>query len=725
MAKRNKALSGFLTRLLHNEAGNTLAIVAASVIPLIGLIGGGVDLSRAYLAKSRLQQACDAGSLAGRREMGSGSWTSATQTVANNFFDANFTDGSYGTTGRTRSFTESNDVVTGTASVTVPTSVMKIFGNTGMSISVTCTSEMRIPNTDVMFVLDTTGSMDDCPDGSNCYGNSSSKIAGLRTAVKCFYEALAKLDIDNASCGAINGSNSSSVQIRFGFVPYATNVNVGSLLQNDWMANSWNYQSREPSSLTTVYAWTAGTESSTSWGSWSSPPSNLTTASSYSGWSNISGGGSVTINGTSWPKTYSGKNSTTCPLLNTKGTILDYTDSGSVQSATQTPGTPNHPDTQQTLTYSQDDDHTVRGYRYNWSSSGSGSCRLQQSNNRTYTLDRTGTSTKPVTWTQYQRVDGWTYKQRSLDVSGLKAGGSSWNSSVALPIGYSTVSATLSGSTSSSNIYVQADTSVSWNGCIEERQTWQNTDGDPSNDYSPIPSTAHDLDIDLVPSTGDTTTQWGPSLPYAVWGRESGGSYSYANVTTSVTSSMDRNWSANCPSAASKLATYPTASVFRNYVDGLVTGGNTYHDIGLIWGARLLSSTGLFASENATTPSGGAIQRHLIFMTDGDTNTGTTNLAAYGLSWWDRRQTSSSSAPTSTLLNSTVDARTQALCTAIKNKNITLWVIAYGTDINSASKANLQTCASTGRYYAASTTTDLVSQFQSIASEISQLRLTQ
>jgi hypothetical protein len=213
-------------------------------------------------------------------------------------------------------------------------------------------------------------------------------------------------------------------------------------------------------------------------------------------------------------------------------------------------------------------------------------------------------------------------------------------------------------------------------------------------------------------------------LQYAVWGREtSGGSKSYASVITSD-DGMDRNVSYSCPTASTKLQEYSISTAFRDYVDGLSTGGNTYHDIGLLWGARLMSPTGLFASENAFTPEGGQIERHLIFMTDGDTVTSTTNLAAYGLSWWDRRQTSTSYAPTTSLLDDTVNARTEALCTAIKNKNITLWVISFGSGVSTSAQTRLQNCASSGRFYSASNSAALIANFQSIANEISQLRLT-
>ena len=90
-----------------------------------------IDSGRMYLAKARLQQACDAGALAGRKVMGSNTWAAnggAANTAALQFFDGNFANGAYGTTGRTRSFTENAGRVTGTASVTVPMSVMNAVG---------------------------------------------------------------------------------------------------------------------------------------------------------------------------------------------------------------------------------------------------------------------------------------------------------------------------------------------------------------------------------------------------------------------------------------------------------------------------------------------------------------------------------------------------------------------------------------------------------------------
>jgi len=750
MARKPEGQKGFLARLLSNQAGNVLFMTAAFILPLLGLVGGGVDMSRLYLAKTRLQQACDAGALAGRKAMATGAWTTgtgSTEARALNMFSGNFKDGDFGTGTVTKSFTESGGVVSGTASVTMPMMVIKVLGITSKTINVACTAKMEIPNTDVMFVIDNTGSMNcqvahsgySCPGGSNNgVEDSAAKMKGLRSAIKCFYEALAKIDTTE-NCGS-TPSGTVTAQIRFGFMPYSVNVNVGRLLPNSYFADTWNYQSREPL-YTTVYAWTAGAESAVTWGSWPSNPSSLTSAGTYSGWAdiNVSGGTTVTVNGINYTKRPTGLNNTTCLALNTMTptTLLTYSYTTNIQTPTYTSSTPTYPaDTTQTLSYSENDNRQAKGYRYRWNSSGSGSCRLQSSNNYSYTITRTGSSTKPLTWTSHNNLTGWTYKQVAHNISGLKAGGSSWNASVALPLATANgASVTLSGSTSATSLKTVANTNVDWDGCIEERQTYQNTNNTTitTTDWSPIPATAYDTDFNTVPTAATPATLWGPILDGAVWARYTGSGWSasdtVADVITAVSPDLSRNFSYSCPTEARKLQVWSTATALETYLGSLVAGGNTYHDIGMVWGARFISPTGIFASENATTPSGQPIQRHLVFMTDGDTVTRTDNYSAYGVTWWDRRQTSY--APSSTDTDNIVNARTTALCNAIKNQNITLWVVSYGGGVNNTTETRLQNCASTPNtpgaanthFFSASDTATLIAKFQQIAAEIADLRL--
>ena len=160
--------TGILARLRKDQSGNTVAIFAAALFPMAGLVGGAVDMARLYSVKNRLQAGCDAGSLAARKIMGNGRWdvnsdgnrfNDATFLGGRQMFDFNFENGYLGSENRTRNFVEANGTVTGTASADVPMTLMRILGEEERTVSVTCTSQMKIPHTDVMFVFDVTGSM--------------------------------------------------------------------------------------------------------------------------------------------------------------------------------------------------------------------------------------------------------------------------------------------------------------------------------------------------------------------------------------------------------------------------------------------------------------------------------------------------------------------------------------------------------------------------------------
>lgn len=744
---------GFLSRLAHDVRGNTLAIMAAAMLPLAGLIGGGVDMSRLYLVKTRLQQACDAGALAGRKAMGPDGWTkvadvgsASTEAKANTMFGVNFVQGQYGTGTTNATYSESDGTVNGTVYTTVPMTIMKIFGMSQRRVGVSCNAKMEIPNTDVMFVLDVTGSMN-CAPGTTCNNSTpvaGAKITGLKHAVKCFYEVLERVNTSEV-CGndPTATTSSTTAQIRFGFVPYTVNVNVGRLLPNDYLADSWTYQTRVAASAPqSVWAWTLGsTIDGQQWSNWTNPSSVFTT-NNFNSFSTVAG--PQTMNdGTVLTSTIAGANSNNCVNNNTLGTGSSSTrmagiqdsSTGNVSAGTWNPTNQNppvYPATTQNQGASGTRSNTINyGYKYTWTG---GACTLQRatprSNKTTYTQTGSGTATKTISWTQYSNViTSWTYKSASLNVSGLKAGGSTWNNSVSLPIGAATP-VTLSGSNNTSNVYTPSAT-VDWDGCIEERQTHSISDTTQTTinaDFIPIPSDANDLNIDMLPVAGQTATLWGPALPDAFWARYginndvncSSTGNTVNNVTTNC--NLSHNDSYYCPPAASRLTTYSTATNFEAYVNGLAAGGNTYHDIGLLWGARLISPTGLFAASNAMTPGGQAIQRHIIFMTDGATQTANTNYTAYGVGWWSRKQTSY--APSSTNLDYIVNARTDALCTAIKNMNITLWVVSFGGGVDAATETRLSNCATPNHYYSAADNATLMANFRDIASKISELRLT-
>lgn len=151
-----------LGRLARDTSGNTLAMIAAAVVPLLAMVGGGVDMGRSYLAQSRLQQACDAGVLAARKKLGSdlivmGELPEDVAEIGQRFFNVNFGDGSYGT--RNRAFElslETDNSISGSAAVDVPTTIMNLFGYDNLALAVNCQAKLNFSNTDIMFVLDTT-----------------------------------------------------------------------------------------------------------------------------------------------------------------------------------------------------------------------------------------------------------------------------------------------------------------------------------------------------------------------------------------------------------------------------------------------------------------------------------------------------------------------------------------------------------------------------------------
>ena len=236
--------AGLLSKLGRDQRGNAMIIAAAAIIPLMACIGGGLDVSRAYLVKARLHDACDASALAGRRAMTNEDITTA-QPEATKFFNFNFPQGYMGTATFTPQITHpATGVVEVQAATSTPTTLMKIFGYGSIPVSVDCNATQNFDNIDIVLVLDTTGSMNCLPsDPANCSSSSEksgSKISGLRQAVMALYDQLSAAQTQLAAEG---------LRLRYAVVPYTSAVNIGKVIyaQNpNYLASSWTYQSRVP-----------------------------------------------------------------------------------------------------------------------------------------------------------------------------------------------------------------------------------------------------------------------------------------------------------------------------------------------------------------------------------------------------------------------------------------------------------------------------------------------
>ena len=205
----------FMKRLARDERGNVLPLFAAGIFPLIALVGGAMDISIAYMARSKLQKACDAGVLAGRQSMTGTQFGDSEKGQAKKFFDFNFPNGLYNTKNLKFNVAQNTSAASelkGTASADVPTSLMRVFDYTEISISVSCNAKKDLGHNDIVMVLDVTGSMTDNPSTGG-----GSKISKLRTGASGLYRALEAND----------GSTT-----RYGMVPYSHTVNVGRSLRN-------------------------------------------------------------------------------------------------------------------------------------------------------------------------------------------------------------------------------------------------------------------------------------------------------------------------------------------------------------------------------------------------------------------------------------------------------------------------------------------------------------
>jgi Flp pilus assembly protein TadG len=232
-----------LGRLRRNVCGNTLVIVAFAMMPLIAMVGSGLDMARAYVARDRLQQACDAGSLAARRLLSGATLTTAVETEAKTYFNFNFPQASFGTAAFTPVVTvPSIGTVKITASTTIPTTIMKLFGFSTMNLSTTCSATQDFVGTDIMLVLDMSGSMN-CPtsrpnDACGEVEQSGSKMQALRDASESLYDTLKS---------AQDQLHANNLRLRYGFVPYNATVNVGKQVYAEnpnYIRNSAPYQSR-------------------------------------------------------------------------------------------------------------------------------------------------------------------------------------------------------------------------------------------------------------------------------------------------------------------------------------------------------------------------------------------------------------------------------------------------------------------------------------------------
>ncbi len=686
---------GFLRRLGRDTAGNVFALTAAAVVPMIGVTGGAIDASRLYLTRSRLQAACDSAVLAGRKAMTTNVYdTAIAKPRAEAMFNFNFQNADFQTTGTSfNAAADNNGRLAATAQTSVPMTLMKVFGFTSTSVSVACSADIQIPNIDIVFVLDVTGSMGD-------EINSVEKIVSMRAATKNFYTNLqAQLVAAGANAG----------QVRYGFVPYSQSVNGKDLFKVSPDATMGELGMTHLVNSAVVESRVANFESTGGSNDWINDPNtgvseleqqyeagdndtiepyqddiDAGTVMSNNDCDNYSSNKSFSIDNSTNREVYLYPQ-TSWPGNAGVGTSTLYRPDGSSVAQTAKPTSGNH---YWEITFARksntwEDDNGAKTGKYK-------------------------TCTRYVKWEKYVRnipefkFKNWTYRPVTYDVSAFKTGGtitfatSAQSDYIAPGVGpYTPIELMATADAGDLNT-----SSFTWNGCLEERDTVAVTS------FTPIPSGA--LDLNLLSGGTSDSLRWRPIMDKLTYNRGTN-----ANVTSTQTVGAAGH---SCPTARMRNLNVMTQTAFNTYVDSLQPNGYTYLDIGMIWGLRLIAPQGIFGSRNLTGPNGGQISRHIIFLTDGEPVSADNSITSYGLEGVSQRVTGSTGTAAATLHA----RRFQALCDAQRG-SVSIWAIAFGTSVG----GNLTNCADPGRAYQADDAGDLDAAFASIARDIADLRLVQ
>ena len=230
-----------LRSFLHDESGQTLPIIAAALVALLGVAGLTIDMGRVYVLREQLQNGTNASALAAAGAV----WTTSTVSNANSFAntyssgatgDQNYSPslGSVATnvstkclnlllaTGSCNSSSPANAVVVN-QTATVSTYFMKIFGFGKVSLSTTATASMfgAAQPWNVAIIVDSTGSM--ATSDSNCGGDTE-----FQCALSGVQELLSKTN-PNCIAGVSNCPNGIDFRVSlFTFPNVLTSVN-GSL----------------------------------------------------------------------------------------------------------------------------------------------------------------------------------------------------------------------------------------------------------------------------------------------------------------------------------------------------------------------------------------------------------------------------------------------------------------------------------------------------------------
>lgn len=203
--KGGRTLMARLRALFRDRRGGVFVFMAAAAIPLIGFIGIATDTARMFMVKSRLSSAVDAASLAGGKVF----FAPGRDADVRMYFDSNFPPNYMGATVTAFDIQddEEEETLTVSATASVPTSFMRLFGFDTVSVAADAEVTRRQVALDVVMAIDISGSMNEGAPGGG------SRIAAAKTAAEDLVDILF-------------GNDSSKDFLNIGLVPWNAKVNV-------------------------------------------------------------------------------------------------------------------------------------------------------------------------------------------------------------------------------------------------------------------------------------------------------------------------------------------------------------------------------------------------------------------------------------------------------------------------------------------------------------------
>ncbi|MDX1737702.1 MAG: Tad domain-containing protein, partial [Alphaproteobacteria bacterium] len=198
-------LKAMLSSFMVNQAGSAMVMLALSMVPLITVVAIGVDVSRAYMVKSRLSSALDAASLAGGRAF----YMDHRDQDIHMLFDANFPSGylDASLSNLTIDVNTNDEILYLKRSATIPTTFMKLVNINEITVSSEAEIHRRKNALDVVLAIDMSGSMSYSASGGG------TRIEAARDAANILVDVLF-------------GSETTKDLLQIGLVPWNSKVNV-------------------------------------------------------------------------------------------------------------------------------------------------------------------------------------------------------------------------------------------------------------------------------------------------------------------------------------------------------------------------------------------------------------------------------------------------------------------------------------------------------------------